>query len=97
VAILREGQVGQKTVEQMCREHGVSQPTYYLWKLEYAAMNEPDVKRLRELENDEVGVWTRPKPSGDGSDAVYSYVWHRFMRRDGDENLGTSRRRCLPE
>ena len=52
VAILREGQVGQKSVEQLCREHGVSQPTYYAWKRRYAAMNEPDVKRLRELEKE---------------------------------------------
>ena len=52
VAILREGQVGQKTVEQLCREHKVSQPTYYLWKRKYASMNEPDVKRLKELEKE---------------------------------------------
>ena len=50
VAILREGQVGQKRIERLCREHGVSQPTYYARKRKYAAMNEPDVKRLRELE-----------------------------------------------
>jgi putative transposase len=35
VAILRDGQVGTKTVEQLCREHGVSQPTYYAWKRKY--------------------------------------------------------------
>jgi putative transposase len=52
VAILREGQVGQKNVEQLCREHGVSPPTYYAWKRKYASMNEPDVKRLRELEKE---------------------------------------------
>ena len=28
VAILRDGQAGQKTVEELCRAHGVSQPTY---------------------------------------------------------------------
>ena len=52
VAILREGQIGQKSVEQLCREHGVSQPTYYAWKRKYASMAEPDVKRLRELEKE---------------------------------------------
>ena len=52
VAILREGQVGQKTVEQLCREHGVSSPTYYAWKRKFGSMNEPDVKRLRELEKE---------------------------------------------
>jgi len=52
IAILRDGQAGTKSVEQLCREHGVSQPTYYAWKRKYASMNEPDVKRLRELEKE---------------------------------------------
>ena len=52
VAILREAEVGQKTVEQVCREHAVSQPTYYAWKRKYGSMNEPDVKRLREMEKE---------------------------------------------
>jgi transposase-like protein len=46
VAILREGQVGQKTVEQLCREHGISSPTYYVWKRKFGLMNEPDVSRM---------------------------------------------------
>ena len=52
VAILREGQIGDKSVEQICREQGVSQPTYYVWKRKFGSMNEPDVKRLRELEKE---------------------------------------------
>ena len=52
VAILRDGQVGGKAVEQLCREHGVSQPTYYAWRRKYGSMSEPDVKRLRELEKE---------------------------------------------
>lgn len=52
VAILRECQSGQKTVEQLCREHGIAQPTYYGWKRKYGAMNEPEVRRLRELEKE---------------------------------------------
>jgi putative transposase len=52
VAILREGQVGQKTIEQLCRERGISSPTYYAWKRKYGSMSEPDVKRLRELEKE---------------------------------------------
>ena len=50
VAILREGQSGQKSVEQLCRAHGIAQPTYYGWKRRYGSMAEPDVRRLRELE-----------------------------------------------
>ncbi len=52
VAILREGQAGQTTVEQLCRAHGIAQPTYYGWKRRYGSMAEPDVRRLRELEKE---------------------------------------------
>ena len=52
VAILRDGQIGTRTIEQLCREHGVSQPTYYAWKRKYGSMSEPDVKRLKELEHE---------------------------------------------
>ena len=52
VAILRDGQIGTRTIEQLCREHGVSQPTYYAWKPKYGSMSEPDVKRLKELEKE---------------------------------------------
>lgn len=52
VGILREGQAGQKTVEELCRAHGIAQPTYYVWKRKYGSMAEPDVKRLKELEKE---------------------------------------------
>ena len=52
VLILREAQSGQKTVEQLCRDHGIAAPTYYAWKRKFGAMDEPDVKRLRELEKE---------------------------------------------
>lgn len=52
VAILREGQAGQKTIEQLCKEQNIATATYYGWKRKYGAMDEPDVKRLRELEKE---------------------------------------------
>lgn len=52
VGILREAELGQKTVEQICREHGVSSNSFYTWRRKYGAMAEPDVKRLRELEKE---------------------------------------------
>ena len=52
VAILREAETGQKTAAEVCRSHGISQPTFYAWKRKFASMTEPDVKRLRELEKE---------------------------------------------
>lgn len=52
VEILREHTAGQKTVEQICRERGVSENTFYTWKRKFGSMSEPDVKRARELEKE---------------------------------------------
>jgi putative transposase len=50
VRILQEGQSGQITQAELCRKHGISQGTYYVWKRKYSGMETDDVKRLRELE-----------------------------------------------
>jgi putative transposase len=48
VAMLREHEQGRKVAE-ICREHGVSQPTFYLWKSKYGGMSASDLKELRTL------------------------------------------------
>lgn len=50
VRILQEGQSGQISQAELCRKHGISQGTYYVWKRKYSGMETDDVKRLRELE-----------------------------------------------
>jgi putative transposase len=52
VGFLREAELGTKTVEQLSREHGFSQNSFYTWKRKYGVMAEPDVKRMRELEKE---------------------------------------------
>lgn len=52
VGILREAESGKKTVGELARAHGISEPTFYVWRRKYGAMGEPDVKRLRELEKE---------------------------------------------
>jgi putative transposase len=52
VAILRQAETDQKTAAQVCREHGISEPTFYAWRRRYGQMNEPEVRRLRELEKE---------------------------------------------
>lgn len=51
VAILKETDAG-KTVAEVCREHGVSQPTYYNWKSKYGGLGVSELKRIKELEAD---------------------------------------------
>ena len=52
VRILQEAISGQKTQAQVCRDHGISQNTFYVWKRKYAGMETEDVRRLRDLERE---------------------------------------------
>ena len=51
VSILKESDAGIK-VEEVCRRHGISSATYYNWKSKYGGMEAFDVKRLKELEEE---------------------------------------------
>lgn len=48
VAMLREHEQGRKVAE-LCREHGVSQPTFYQWKAKYGGMGVSELKELRAM------------------------------------------------
>lgn len=51
IAILKQQEAGMK-VADICREYGMSQATFYNWKSKYAGMEASDIKRLRELEEE---------------------------------------------
>ncbi len=51
VKILKEVESG-RLVKEVCREHGISDATYYNWKAKYGGMEASDVKRLKDLEEE---------------------------------------------
>lgn len=51
IAILKEADAGMK-VEDICRKHGISNATYYNWKSKYGGMEACDIKRIKELEEE---------------------------------------------
>jgi putative transposase len=51
VSILKKQEAGIK-VADICREYGISDATFYNWKAKYGGMQVSEVKRLRELEQE---------------------------------------------
>jgi len=51
VQILKSVEAG-RTVKEVCREHGISDATYYNWKSKYGGMEASDIKRLKDLEEE---------------------------------------------
>lgn len=50
VRILQEAEKAGTTIEDLCRRYEVSEATFYRWRRVYGDMKVPEVKRLRELE-----------------------------------------------
>jgi putative transposase len=51
VKILKEVESG-RLVKEVCQENGISDATYYNWKSKYGGMEASDVKRLKDLEEE---------------------------------------------
>ena len=51
IGILREQEAGMK-VSDLCRKHGISEPTFYTWKSKFGGMSVPDARRLKQLEEE---------------------------------------------
>ena len=49
IKILSEQQQG-KTVNEICREHGISQPTFYNWKSKYGGLEVQQLSKMKEME-----------------------------------------------
>lgn len=43
---------GGRQVKDVCRELGISEATYYAWKSKYGGMEASDIRRLKELEEE---------------------------------------------
>lgn len=49
IGFLREAEAGV-AVKDLCRRHGFSEASYYLWRSKFGGMSVSDAKRLKELE-----------------------------------------------
>lgn len=51
IGVLKQADAGMKTAD-LCREHGISDATFYKWKAKFGGMTVSDAKRLRALEDE---------------------------------------------
>lgn len=51
LGILRQHDQGQPVV-QICREHGISEPTFYGWKSKFGDMSVNELQRLKHLDDE---------------------------------------------
>lgn len=53
IKILQEIEAGKKVAEA-CRKYGVAEATVYRWRQKYRGMDKAELKRLKELEQENV-------------------------------------------
>jgi putative transposase len=51
IGFLREADSGV-SVKDLCRRHGFSEASYYLWRNKFGGMTVPEAKRLKALEQE---------------------------------------------
>ena len=51
IAILKQHEAGVKTAD-LCREHGISDATFYNWKAKYGGLDVSEAQRLRQMEDE---------------------------------------------
>lgn len=51
VSILKQQEAG-RSVKELAREHGISDATFYNWKAKYGGMEASDVKKMKDLEEE---------------------------------------------
>ena len=52
VRILNEAEKGSRTVLDLCRQHGVTEQTFYRWRRRYGGMQVPEVQQFRHLQQE---------------------------------------------
>src|ERR1700693_139892 len=68
IAILKEHEAGVKTAD-LCRNHGISEASFYNWKAKYGGLEVSEAKRLKGLESENARLkklladaWQRASP-----------------------------------
>ena len=51
INILKTAESG-RPIREICREYGIAESTYFKWKTKYSGMQVSDIKKLKEIEEE---------------------------------------------
>lgn len=51
IGFLKQADMGLP-VKELCRKHGFSEASYYLWRSKFGGMSVPEARRLKEFESE---------------------------------------------
>ena len=51
ISVLEQADKGQK-IEDICREHGISAPTFHRWKKRYGGLSQTELTKIKGLESE---------------------------------------------
>jgi putative transposase len=52
IGILQQAERGDQTIQAVCREHSITETTFYRWRKAYGGMSVSEAHRLKELEKE---------------------------------------------
>jgi len=52
LAILQQADKGESTIQALCKEHSITETTFYRWRKVYGSMSVCEASRLKELQKE---------------------------------------------
>jgi len=52
IRILREAEANEVPIRDVCKQHNITEQTFYRWRNKYGGMDVAESRRLRELESE---------------------------------------------
>ncbi len=52
IKLLEHAERGEQSIGALCREHGISEATFYRWRKKFGGMTVSEAQRLRDLEKE---------------------------------------------
>lgn len=65
-------------IKELCRKHGFSDASFYLWRRRFGGMDVPDAKRLRELESENAKLKKLLAEAMLDKEALKIVAWGKF-------------------